>query len=74
MPHIERVLSCQFTHLKERIISFVVGIVLQTGILEAGQGPFSLELLLRTAELPQEWQVVAEVAYQLRVILEIQDW
>ena len=52
----------------------MVGIVLQTGILEAGQGPFSLELLLRTAELPQEWQVVAEVAYQLRVILEIQDW
>ena len=46
----------------------MVGIVLQTGILEAGQGPFSLELLLRTAELPQEWQVVAEVAYQLRLI------
>ena len=47
--------------------------MLRTRILEADQGPFSLELLLRSTELPQEWQIVAEVGYQLRVIFYLED-
>lgn len=60
MPDIEGVLSCLLAVGGPTLRVDVVA-VLQAGVLVAAEGPLSLELLLGTAQLPEERQIMGKV-------------
>ena len=69
MPDVKGVLSCQLA-VSGSLVVVNVAIVLHAGVLEAVEGPLSLQLLLGPSKLPEEGQVMRKVAYELGVGLE----
>lgn len=73
MPNVVRVLSCQLTLAQAGVFDDSC-IVVQTGVLIAVQGPFSLELSLGGAKLPEQRQIVREVSHELGIVVESHDF